>query len=218
MAALLLGGGRLWPAVWAASFAANITIDWAYAASTIIATGSTLQTLAIAGLVREHIGVLHRFETVAHVVRFVLLAALGFAIAPTFALLPLGAFYEMSAVELAGNWATWWQGDVCGVLAFAPLILSWLAPRTTALDARQAAGGASVRRRPARRQPARARAGFERAFLIVPFIVWAAFRFEQREVTTATARWRDRALVHAAASRSCCCRSSSARWCSPGWC
>ena len=131
VAALLLGGGRLWPAIWAGSFAANITIDWAYVASTIIATGSTLQALAIAGLVREHIGVLHRFETVEHVVRFVLIAALGCTIAPTFALLPLGAFYQMSAVELAGNWATWWQGDACGVLIFVPLILSWLAPSTS---------------------------------------------------------------------------------------
>jgi signal transduction histidine kinase len=187
VAALLLGGGRLWPAVWAGSFAANITIDWAYAASTIIATGSTLQTLAIAGLVREHIGVLHRFETVAHVVRFVLIAALGCAIAPTFALLPLGAFYEMSAVELAGNWATWWQGDLCGVLAFAPLILGWLAPRATTWTPGKLleAGVFGVVLLGASQLVLSA--GFERAFLIVPFIVWAAFRFEQREVTTATA-------------------------------
>ena len=177
VAALLLGGGRLWPAVWAGSFAANITIDWAYAASTIIATGSTLQTLAIAGLVREHIGVLHRFETVAHVVRFVLIAALGCAIAPTFALLPLGAFYEMSAVELAGNWATWWQGDACGVLTFAPLILGWLVPRTTAWTPGKLleAGVFAVVLLAASQLVLSA--GFERAFLIVPFIVWAAFRF-----------------------------------------
>ncbi len=186
MAALLLGGGRLWPAVWAGSFAANITIDWAYAASTIIATGSTLQTLAIAGLVREHIGVLHRFETVAHVVRFVLIAALGCAIAPTFALLPLGAFYEMSAVELAGNWATWWQGDLCGVLAFAPLILGWLAPRAAWTPGKLLEAGVFGVVLLGASQLVLS-AGFERAFLIVPFIVWAAFRFEQREVTTATA-------------------------------
>jgi len=187
VAALLLGGGRLWPAIWAGSFAANITIDWAYVASTIIATGSTLQALAIAGLVREHIGVLHRFETVEHVVRFVLIAALGCTIAPTFALLPLGAFYQMSAVELAGNWATWWQGDASGVLTFAPLILGWLAPSTMAWTPRKVleAGLFAVVLLGASHFVLGA--GFARAFLIVPFIVWAAFRFGQREVTTATA-------------------------------
>ena len=39
VAAMLLGGLRLWPAVWAASFLANLTIDGAFFASFIIATG-----------------------------------------------------------------------------------------------------------------------------------------------------------------------------------
>ena len=48
VAALMLGGPRLWPAVWVGSFIANLTIDAALVASSIIATGSTLQALAIA--------------------------------------------------------------------------------------------------------------------------------------------------------------------------
>jgi signal transduction histidine kinase len=186
VAALLLGGRRLWPAIWAASFAANLTIDAAVAASAIIATGSTLQALVIAALVRRHLGVPHRFETVRQVMRFVAIAALGSTIAPTVALLPLALFYRIPFAELAGNWATWWQGDACGVLIFAPLVLGWFAPRTLAwtppklLEAALFAVlliGASVS----------LLAGVSHTFLIVPFIVWAAFRFEEREVTTATA-------------------------------
>jgi signal transduction histidine kinase len=191
VAALLLGGRRLWPAVWVGSFAANLTIDAAIVASTIIATGSTLQALVMAALVRRHLGVPHRFETVEQVIRFVLIAALGSTIAPTFALLPLAAFYQMPVSELVGNWSTWWQGDACGVLIFAPLILSWLAPRRTRITSSwtprklvEAALFAILLLISAHLVFS---AGFARAFLIVPFIVWAAFRFGQRGVTTVVA-------------------------------
>ena len=183
VAALMLGGPRLWPAVWAASFAANLTIDGVLVASIIIATGSTLQTLAIVGLTREHIGVPQRFETVEQVVKFVLIAALGSTIAPSFALLPLAAIYQVSAAELAGNWSTWWQGDACGVLIFAPLILSWFAPRRAPWAPRRAVEAALFALVLLGAAHFVFSAGFARTFLIVPFVVWAAFRFGQRGVT-----------------------------------
>ena len=187
VAALLLATSRLWPAVWIGSFAANVTIDGAILASTIIATGSTLQTVAIAALVREHIGVLRRFETVEQVIKFVLIAALGSIIAPSLALLPLATSYRMPPHDLAGNWATWWQGDACGVLLFAPLILSWSTRGTVKWTPQRLleAGLFAVLLLLCAHITFSASVG--RTFLIVPFIVWAAFRFGQREVTTAVA-------------------------------
>ena len=183
----MLGGPRLWPAVWAASWLANFTVDQAFVASTIIATGSTLQTLAIAGLVRQHIGLPRRFEMVQEVVKFVLIAALGSMIAPTFALMPLAAAYQMPAAELAGNWATWWQGDACGVLIFTPLILSWFAPGTVRWTARKRVEAALFAIVFLVSSHLVLSGGYARTFLIVPFIVWAAFSFGQREVTSAVA-------------------------------
>ena len=187
VAALMLGGPRLWPAVWAGSFIANLTIDGALVASSIIATGSTLQALAIVGLVREHIGVPQRFETIEQVVKFVLIAALGSTIAPTFALLPLAAIYQMPAAELVGNWSTWWQGDACGVLIFAPLILNWFAPSSAAWTPRKLLEAVLFAVALLGAAHLVFSEGFASTFVIVPFIAWAAFRFEQREVTTATA-------------------------------
>ena len=134
---MLLGGGRLWPAIWAGSFAANVTVDGALFSSALIATGSTLQALVLAVLVRRHIGVPRRFERIEDVIKFVLLAALGSIIAPTFALIPLTLGYGMPPDELAGNWSTWWQGDACGVLVFAPLVLAWMTPGAQAWPARR---------------------------------------------------------------------------------
>ena len=187
LAALLLGGGRLWPAVWAGSFAANVTIDGALLTALVIATGSTLQGFLIAALARRYVGVPKRFESVDQVVRFLLLVALGSVIAPTFALLPLALSYRMALPELAGNWATWWQGDACGMLVFAPLILNWGAPGSVAWTPRRAAEAVAFAALLFFCAQLVFATGFARSFLIVPFIVWAAFRFGQREVTTASA-------------------------------
>ncbi|HYI87837.1 MAG TPA: MASE1 domain-containing protein, partial [Burkholderiales bacterium] len=70
LAALLLGGTRLWPAVLAGSFLANITIDGVIFAALTIAAGSSLQAVAMAALVRRHVDAPHRFDNIDHVVRF----------------------------------------------------------------------------------------------------------------------------------------------------
>jgi signal transduction histidine kinase len=187
VAALLLAGPRLWPAIWAGSFAANLTIDGAFFASLVIATGSALQALAVSALARRHIGVLERFESVEQVVRFVLIAALGSVIAPSLALVPLGLYYRMPLEELAGNWSTWWQGDACGMLIFAPLILTWLGPRARTRTRRRLVEVSMFAALFVIAASAVFSTDFARTFLLVPFIVWAALRFEQREVTSAAA-------------------------------
>jgi signal transduction histidine kinase len=170
----------------AGSFLANLTIDGALLASGIIAAGSTIQAQTIAALVRRHIATPRRFESVEQVVRFVAIAALGSTIAPSIALLAL-AGYQIPFSELVGNWFTWWQGDACGVLIFAPLILSWSAPGTVRWTPHRLAEAVVFALLLLIASHLVFAAGFARSFLIVPFIVWAAFRFGQREVTTATA-------------------------------
>jgi signal transduction histidine kinase len=187
VAALLLGGRRLWPAITVASFAANFTIDGAFVASALIAAGSTVQAMLIAGLMRRHVGMPARFESVDQVVRFVLVAALGSVVAPSFALAAIALSYPMALGELAGNWATWWQGDACGVLIFAPLVLSWSAPGSVRWSPRRAIEAALYAALLLGATHLVFAGGFARSFLVVPFIVWAAFRFGQREVTAAIA-------------------------------
>ena len=185
VAALLLGGRRLWPAVLVASFAANLTIDGALLAALVIGAGSALQAVVMTALVRRHVGIPRQFDSIDQVVRFVLVAALGSTIAPTVALGALGVLYRMPPSVLLGNWSTWWQGDACGVLLFTPLILAWAGkvhwqPRRLAEAAAFAVlllGATQIV----------FHGSGARTFLVVPFIVWAAFRFGQRGVTTAVA-------------------------------
>jgi signal transduction histidine kinase len=187
VAALLLGGSRLWPGVLVGSFVANVTIDGAFIASALIAAGSTLQALAIAVLMRRFTGVPRRFESVDQVVRFVLITAAGATIAPTVAAVPLAAFYDMPLEELGGNWMTWWQGDACGVLVFAPLILNWSRRQWSGWQARGVVEAVLFAVLLVGAAHIVFNSGFARTFLIVPFVVWAAVRFGQRGVTATIA-------------------------------
>jgi signal transduction histidine kinase len=173
--------------VWIASLAANLTVEGALVVSALIATGSTLQALALAALVRRHVGVPRRFEAIEQVIRFVLVAASGSTIAPTLALIPLAAFYGMPLDELAGNWVIWWQGDACGVLVFAPLVLGWTAGGIPAWPPRKMLEAALFGFVLLAAAYLVFGAGIAPGFLIVPLVVWTAFRFGQRAVVAATA-------------------------------
>jgi PAS domain S-box-containing protein len=186
LAALLLRGTQLWPGIWLGSFLANSTVEGALLAPAVIASGSSLQAFAVATLIQRHIGTPARFATVRQVATFVGLVVGGAVVAPTVALLPLAAIHPMPAQQLAVNWWTWWQGDACGMLIFTPLILTWSAPgiRWTPRKALEAGVFAVLL---LATSDIVFTAGLGRTFIVMPFIIWAAFRFGQREVATASA-------------------------------
>ena len=192
LAALLLGGSRLWPGIWLGSAAANLTIETSLVASALIATGSSVQALAGAALVRRYIGLPHRFRRADEVVKFIALAALVSTIAPTLALLPLSLLHPLGATDLFWNWWTWWQGDASGILLVAPLLLGWAGggmrwTREKVLEGALFAVLLVATAQLAFRGGAEGPSTYAASFLVLPFIVWAAFRFSQREVTTAIA-------------------------------
>ena len=76
VAALLLAGNRLWPGVWIGSVAANLTIEGSIFASAVIATGSALQAVTGAELIRRYTGVPSEFRRAGDVVKLFGLAAL----------------------------------------------------------------------------------------------------------------------------------------------
>jgi PAS domain S-box-containing protein len=201
LAVLLLAGNRLWPGIWLGSAAANLSIEGSLVSAAIIATGSTVQGLAGATLVRRHVGTGPRFRRAEEVVKFVGVAALASTIAPTLALLPLGLTHPMSGTQLFWNWWTWWQGDACGILVVAPLVLSWTGAGSVRWTREKVVEGVVFAVLLIAATHAVFRSGdsglaYGATFLIVPFIVWAAFRFSQREVASAIAVVCAVALLH----------------------
>lgn len=193
VAATLLFGNRIWPGIWIGAALANYTVNSSLFAAVMIGTGNTLEAIAGATLIQFLIGVPYRFERGEDVVKFVALAALSATIAATVALVPLAFANSLSWRELFRNWLTWWQGDATGIIIVAPLVLSWCIRDAGAWTRQKQMEGiafgflllaaASV----VFVNVAAPLAPFARAFVILPFIIWAAFRFSQREVTTVTA-------------------------------
>jgi PAS domain S-box-containing protein len=191
LAALLLLGTRYWPGIWIGAAAANLTVESSFPAAAVIASGNTLEALAGALLIRRVIASANPLARGEDVVKFVAVAALCPVLAATTGMIPLSLAHALPGPELFRNWWTWWQGDAAGMIIVAPLILTWWE-------------GSSFRWSPGKILEAACLAAlllcatwvtfgsgapgknpYPLTFLIAPFIIWAAFRFGQREVATA---------------------------------
>ena len=191
LAATLLFGSRMWPGIWLGAAAVNFTVNSSLLAAVLIAGGNTLEALVGAALVERIIGIPRSFERGGDVVKFVAIAAMSSSLAATVAMVPLVLAH---APNLYLNWWTWWQGDATGIIIVAPLILNWSMRDYTGWPLRKIVEGAVF----ALSLPLTAYVIFSDRvaailptgplpFVILPFIIWAALRFGQREVTTAIA-------------------------------
>jgi len=193
LAAILLLGGRIWPGVWIGAALVNLTVEGSFIAAALVATGNTLEALVGGALIRRHVGIPRQFERSEDVVKFIVLCALSPAIAATVALIPLGFGHGLSWLEILSNWWTWWQGDVAGIIVVTPLILSWSVgdavawPRQKKLELAYFGLLLLVSTTAILVVDSKYFAPFSLTFVSLPFIIWAAFRFGQREVATTTA-------------------------------
>jgi diguanylate cyclase (GGDEF)-like protein len=192
LAGVLLLGYRMWPGVWVGAALAGVTVASSTLDAALMAGGSTLEAVVGALLIRRCIGIPSSFERGEDVVEFVAIAALSSAIAAATAT-ALVAWSDTSSQSLALTWWTHWQAHAMGIIVVGPLILNWSArsgdaPRRNTLEmlclavptlaATQAIFGDGL-------------PGYlpslPLTFVILPFVIWAALRFPQREVATLNA-------------------------------
>jgi PAS domain S-box-containing protein len=191
LAAFLMAGYRVWPAIFLGAFLVNISTAGNIATSVGIATGNTLEGLAGAYLVNRFANGRKAFERPRDVVAFALLAGMvGTVVSPTLgvASLSVGGFARW--MDFGSIWLTWWLGDASGALIVAPVLLLWgVHPRlrwdrclleAAILLACLLAAGEMVF---GGWLPGRFRQ-YPIEFLCLPFLVWIAFRVGQRETAT----------------------------------
>lgn len=140
LGALFIYGWRLWPGILLGSFLLNFYITGAYAGETgldhakaltalVIAAGSSLQALAGYGLVKRFVGLPLNFGRIREVFWLFLLAGpIACIVAATIGVSALHAANIVQTDQMAGNWLTWWTGDIFGLVVFLPLML--MAPGT----------------------------------------------------------------------------------------
>jgi PAS domain S-box-containing protein len=180
VAFLVLGRG-VWPGVALAALLVNVPISTSTLAAGATAAGNTLGPLVAAELLRM-VGFRREIDRVRDAIAIVFLAALGAMLisasigAGTLAL--SGAIPER---DFPAAWAVWWTGDAMGVLVVAPFLLSLflvrLRPRTSWRRMVEA-GGLFVLLTALSLAVMRTTLGL--TFLLLPFLGWAAWRFQLR--------------------------------------
>src|SRR6058998_3349809 len=191
LAAMLLFGYRVWPAIFVGAFLVNLTTAGNVATSFAIATGNTLEALAGAWLVNRFAGGRNVFERPQGVFKFALAAAISTVISPAFGVTSLALAGFANWTNYGAIWLTWWLGDGTGDLVFTPLVLLWTGASKRRWNKKEAAevgalllllvllsgivfgGWLEISAR-----------SYPIAFICGPVVIWTAFRFTQRETAT----------------------------------
>jgi len=190
LAAFLLFGPRVWPAVAVGAFLVNVTTAGSVATSLGIAAGNTLEGFLGAWLVNRFARGRYAFERAQDIFAFVVAVVPGALVSATMGVASLALAGYTRWADVGPIWATWWLGDLTGALIVAPPLLLWADRRSSLLlrHPLEAAclllsvvgagyvvfGGLSPL---SPRHPL--------AVLCLPPLVWAAFRFGRRAAATA---------------------------------
>jgi PAS domain S-box-containing protein len=146
LAALLIWGVRLWPAIFIGAFIVNVmtpspagTTMAAVLAKTFgLAIGNTLEGVLGAWLVQRFAGGIKAFQRIRNLFKFVALAVvLSTTVSATLGVTSLC----LTGHEVWSNylpiWFTWWLGDMVGALIVAPLLVVWITQQPPHLPPKQ---------------------------------------------------------------------------------
>jgi len=188
-AAFLLLGSRAWPAIFVGAFLVNVTTAGSVATSISVAMGNTLEGLMGADLVKLVANGRHVFDRARDVFKFVMLVALfSTTVSATIGVtsLALGGYAYWG--DYGSIWFTWWLGDAVGALVVGPLLVLWsVRGHTPWSRARALEGVGLLAMLVAVGAIVFGGASGQLTFLCVPPLIWAAFRFGQKETATAVA-------------------------------
>jgi diguanylate cyclase (GGDEF)-like protein len=191
LAAVLVLGQEVWPAIFAGAFLVSVTTAGTLVSALGIAVGNTTEALLGALLIQRWVGGREVFGRARRVVKYSVVAA---------GMSTVGATVGLSCLELAGQapwpdfgsiWLTWWLGSTTGLLIVAPAVLLWISNPRVAWRAPQlgeavtalASLGLVGQIVFGEWSPAAA-LQLPLEFLCIPPILWLAFRFGPRETAT----------------------------------
>ena len=193
LVAFLLLGDRVWPAIAVAAFLVNLTTVGSVITALGIAAGNTLEGAVGARLVRRFAGGSRAFERAGDVFPFLAAGALpSAAVSATIGVTALALAGYATWTQYGVIWTTWWLGDVAGDVVLVPALLLWHRQR----------GLGEIGRRPGEAAALLlavvvvAQIVFGGAvpfttktypleFVMIPVLLWAAFRFGPREAASA---------------------------------
>ena len=187
LAALLLGGYRLWPGIFIGAAIANVLTGAPILVAIGIGVGNSLEAVLGAYALTRIPGFRPSLGRVRDVIGFILVAgALAPPIAATIGVTTLHLGGLVTRAAIGDTWRAWWLGDSIGAVLVAPVILVWATkpvgiPPTRrlmevwALTLAVVVAGLLLFVLPATRNAA----PFNQAYVFYPLLMWAAVRFAQ---------------------------------------
>lgn len=128
LAAFILYGSRIWPAVFCAAFLANASVGAPLLVALSIGAGNTLAPAVGSYLLKWYAAYSSYHPALPRVrdnVGIMAAAALIPVLAATIGVGSLWLGDEVAEGAIAATWGTWWLGDALGILIFTPFILKW---------------------------------------------------------------------------------------------
>ena len=192
LAAVLLGGLRIWPAIFIGAFAANATTAGTLETSALIALGNTLESVAGGYLIGRWAGGAQTFESPVRVAKFALVAVgPATVISASIGVVTLCVAGLAAWTKFTPIWVTWWLGDAAGALVVTPVIVLWAQSARRKFDYRDlpdsiAVFGLAVVVGLIAFSPLLPRSDYTRplGFLAILPLVWAALRCGPRDTAT----------------------------------
>jgi signal transduction histidine kinase len=185
LAALVLGGYRLWPGVFVGAVVANILTGAPIPVALGIGLGNTLEALFGAYALTQIPGFRQGLDRVPDALGLIFFSAvLSPVIAATIGVASLYFGGIVGRDALAATWRAWWLGDSIGAMLVAPPILVWGAKPAGVPRARRLVEASALTLAvlvaallifvvPATRNGV----AFNQAYVFYPLLMWAAVRF-----------------------------------------
>lgn len=203
MAAVLLLGYRIAPAIFVGALVANLATGLPIATAGAIAVGNTLEAVSAGFLIHRFVGFHSPYYRARDVLKFVLL---GVLLSPMVSATIGNASLCLGGAAAWGHfgslWLTWWIGDGVGALVVAPLIVTWVDRSSEHWPPRRWAEALLLLTSVSAVSTILFREALPSNFvnlslgrLIVPFLLWAAFRLGPRGVATAMALFSGIAIL-----------------------
>ncbi|MFC2028918.1 MASE1 domain-containing protein [Chloroflexota bacterium] len=192
LAALLIFGIKLWPGISLGVFIGSLLTGAPADLAFGITIGNTLEVVTAAFILVKYLGFHNRLERIQDVVGLVFVSVVCTSISASIGGITLmltgnGVWQSFWAI-----WFTWWIGNLLGALVVAPALLTWIPFERIKLNKKRIVEVGILMSMMVfitwfvfSSQPPSGIFHQAMIYVIFPFVIWAALRFDQRGATTA---------------------------------
>lgn len=186
LAALILFGRRLWPAVAVGALVANVISGASVGEAAFISVGNTLEAVVGATLLAR-VGFRPTLDRVTDVLALIILGAVvSTTVSATNGVTTLWISGDVPGSSYGSEWLLWWIGDGMGDLIVAPLLFVWFTASVRRIERARALEGLGLLALLIGLSVLVFIGGlWHYPHLLFPLLIWAPLRFRQPGAVTA---------------------------------